>query len=77
MPVGIRLVDVSAAGYDKNGKAVYFTTKITAESANTNVTKKSSCDVNADGVVDLLDIAKNFIEWVKNLLIGTILNIAI
>ena len=56
MPVGIRLVDVSAAGYDKNGKAVYFTTKITAESANTNVTKKSSCDVNADGVVDLLDI---------------------
>ena len=56
MTVGIRLVDVSAAGYDKNGKAVYFTTKITAESANTNVTKKSSCDVNADGVVDLLDI---------------------
>lgn len=54
--VGIRLVDVSAAGYDENGKAVYFTTKITAESANTNVTKKSSCDVNADGVVDLLDI---------------------
>ena len=41
---------------DENGKAVYFTTKITAESANTNVTKKSSCDVNADGVVDLLDI---------------------
>ena len=56
MPVGIRLVDVSAAGYDKNGKAVYFTTKITAERANTNVTKMSSCDVNADGVVDLLDI---------------------
>ena len=56
MTVGIRLVDVSAAGYDKNGKAVYFTTKITAESANTNVTKKSSCDVNADGVVNLLDI---------------------
>ena len=56
MTVGIRLVDVSAAGYDENGKAVYFTTKITAESANTNVTKKSSCDVNADGVVDLLDI---------------------
>lgn len=54
--VGIRLVDVSAAGYDENGKAVYFTTKITAESANTNVTKKSSCDVNADGVVDLLYI---------------------
>ena len=40
----------------KTEKAVYFTTKITAESANTNVTKKSSCDVNADGVVDLLDI---------------------
>ena len=56
MTVGIRLVDVSAAGYDENGKAVYFTTKITAESANTNVTKKSNCDVNADGVVDLLDI---------------------
>ena len=48
--------ECTAVLYDENGKAVYFTTKITAESANTNVTKKSSCDVNADGVVDLLDI---------------------
>lgn len=54
--VGLRLIDVSAAGYDENGKAVYFTTKITAASANAAVSSKPSCDVNGDGVIDLLDI---------------------
>lgn len=56
MTVGIKLVDVSAAGYDENGKAVYFTTKITAANASTAVSNKPSCDVNGDGVSDLLDI---------------------
>lgn len=56
MPVGIRLIDVSAAGYDGNGKAVYFTTKITAAEADTAISSKPSCDVNGDGVIDLLDI---------------------
>lgn len=56
MSVGIKLIDVSAAGYDENGKAVYFTTKITAENANTTVINNPSCDVNSDGIIDLLDI---------------------
>ena len=56
MTVGIKLVDVSAAGYDENGKAVYFTTKITAANASTAVSNKPSSDVNGDGVIDLLDI---------------------
>ena len=56
MSVGIKLIDVSAAGYDENGKAVYFTTKITAENANTTVINTPSCDVNSDGIIDLLDI---------------------
>ena len=56
MSVGIKLIDVSAAGYDDNGKAVYFTTKITSPNANTDVSSKPSCDVNGDGVIDLLDI---------------------
>ena len=56
MSVGIKLLDISAAGYDENGKAVYFTTKIAAASASTTVSDQPSCDVNGDGVVDLLDI---------------------
>ena len=56
MTVGIKLVDVSAAGYDENGKAVYFTTKITSANATVSVSNKKSCDVNGDGVIDLLDI---------------------
>lgn len=56
MPVGIKLIDVSAAGYDDNGKAVYFTTKITDANASTTVSSKTDCDVNGDGVIDLLDI---------------------
>ena len=56
MSVGIKLIDVSATGYDENGKAVYFTTKITAANANTPVSDKPSCDVNGDGIIDLLDI---------------------
>lgn len=56
MSVGIKLIEFSAAGYDENGKAVYFTTKITAANASTTVSSKPSCDVNGDGVIDLLDI---------------------
>ena len=56
MSVGINLVDVSAAGYDESGKAVYFTTKIIEPNAVANVSVKSNCDVNGDGVIDLLDI---------------------
>ncbi len=56
MSVGIELINVSAAGYDENGKAVYFTTKIVAPNAVTTVSNKPSCDVNGDGVIDLLDI---------------------
>ncbi len=56
MSVGIRLLDVSAAGYDENGKAVYFTTKIVEPTASTVISDKPDCDVNGDGVIDLLDI---------------------
>ena len=56
MSVGISLIDVSAAGYDENGNAVYFTTKITDANANTTVRSSLSSDVNGDGVIDLLDI---------------------
>lgn len=56
MSVGIKLIEVSAAGYDEDGKAVYFTTKITAANASTTVNSKPGCDVNGDGVINLLDI---------------------
>lgn len=56
MSVGIKLIAALAAGYDENGKAVYFTTRITDANAKTNVSTKPSCDVNGDGVIDLLDI---------------------
>ena len=58
MSVGVKLLKVTAAGYDENGKAVYFTTKIETASAVTTVSNKPSCDVNGDGVVDLLDITE-------------------
>ena len=56
MSVGIKLIDVSAAGYNEKGEAVYFTTKITSANAVTSVSDKTSCDVNGDGIIDLLDI---------------------
>ena len=56
MSVGIKLIGVSAAGYDENGNAVYFTTEITDAQASTAVGTKPNCDVNGDGRVDLLDI---------------------
>ncbi len=56
MSVGIKLIEFSAAGYDENGKTVYFTTKITSQNAATIISSQPSCDVNHDGVIDLLDI---------------------
>ena len=54
--VGVKLLDVSAAGYDENGNSVYFTTKITDSAASVQISDKPNCDVNGDGVVNLLDI---------------------
>lgn len=56
MSVGIKLINVSAAGYDENGNSVFLTTKITNSSANTNINDQLDCDVNKDGIIDLLDI---------------------
>ena len=53
---GIRLTGVAVSGYDENGKAVYFTTSIAADSAKITVSEQGSYDLNHDGIVDLLDI---------------------
>lgn len=52
--VAVELTGVRVAGYNENGEPVYFSTNITAPEAVTAIGSKY--DVNADGVVDLLDI---------------------